>query len=341
MSVVTSTFTNDSIARIEMDNAENGNTSNNTDSDDDIIPIMVRFWITLPVLIPSVICSIFLLVHLLGAPASRRALHNHLIIILLLLSLLYILCRLMFSLIYYQLGVVWPAAPTFCKFLIFIDFGTYSSALIFMAWASIERHLLVFHKHIFVTHIKRRIWHYCPLYGISLYLIIYYMYFMFFYPCEYQLDYTLEACGDWPCFLNNKAHAIFHNLVHGMIPVLLIVLFSFGLFIRVINHKRRLHQPLPWRKQRTMVIQLLAISTLYSCTNLPMMTIAVMRQMGLYHAGPEAGTILFFLSSYVIMLFPFVILRLLPTVWSRFCMVVFRQQQTQARRSSTGTGAYL
>ena len=300
------------------------NTTEDEDiSADDFIPVMVRFWMILPVLIPSVICSVLLLIHLFRIKTTRHALHHHVIIVLLFLSLLNIHGSIVFSLIYYPLGVVWPQSPLACKFFIFSDYGTYSAALIFMAWASFERHLLVFHERLFVTQMKRRIWHYTPLGGISLYLTVYYIYFMFFYPCEEEFDYHVDECGAWPCFLNNRAHAIFHNFCHGLLPVLLIVLFSVGLFIRVVRHRRRLNQPLPWRKQRTMVIQILVISTLYSIVNLPMMLVATLRQAGLRGYGEKATNIFFFLCVYVIMLLPFVSIRLIPSAWdclmSRLC----------------------
>ena len=301
---------------------DSSNATEETSSLLELIPIEVRFWLTLPVFIPSVIISVILLIHLLSTRKLRHSMHNHVIIILLFLSLLHLIGLVLFSLIFYQLGVVWPASPSFCKFSTYADYGTFSPALIYTAWSSFERHLLVFHDHLFATRLKRFMYHYFPLYGISIYLIVYYIYFMFFYPCETPFDYFSDACGDWPCFLNEKFHRIFHNLAHGMIPILLVVLFSLGLLIRVIIHKRRLNQSFRWKKQRTMIIQLLAIATLYSLTNFPMMSLAVIRQAGFPQFGLRASEVFFFLSSHVMMLLPFLTLRLLPDAWPCFMCLI-------------------
>ena len=308
-----------------------GNSTNNVSKTnsfgDSLLSPLLQFWLLLPVLIPSVICSILLLVHLLTTPVSRRALNNHVIIILLLLSLLYLLFNTTFSLVFYQLGVVLFATPIFCKLWLFFDFGTYNSGLIFMAWFSFERHLLVFHGDLMATRCRCLAYHYCPLIGLSIYLIVYYVYFMFFYECENIFDYTQDACGGWPCILNDKRHKQFYNNVHGIVPILLIVLFNVGLVVRATTLKRRLNPSLSWKKQRKMVTQLLSVSILYICVNLPLWALNLMYQPGLGDVGSKVNSVFFFMTTYLMMLIPFVSLHSLPEVWIKIRKVFPKCQQ--------------
>ncbi|CAF3979984.1 unnamed protein product, partial [Adineta steineri] len=72
-------------------NDSNSSTEINDDTDDDLEDIIpsspVQFWTFLIFQIPSLACTVFLLYHLLFDRKLRTALNNHIVIILLLLTL--------------------------------------------------------------------------------------------------------------------------------------------------------------------------------------------------------------------------------------------------------------
>jgi hypothetical protein len=47
----------------------------------------VKFWSYLTILIPSIVCSLFAIYHLLSDRTLRRSLNNHVIIVLLIIGL--------------------------------------------------------------------------------------------------------------------------------------------------------------------------------------------------------------------------------------------------------------
>jgi len=72
-----------------------------------VISVYVRFWLYLIPNILSLLCSIFVLYHLLSDRKLRRALYNHIIIIILFAGLIYELTTVPLQLYYYHFGNTW------------------------------------------------------------------------------------------------------------------------------------------------------------------------------------------------------------------------------------------
>src|SRR5579871_2864574 len=86
------------------------NNDGSTFKDSEIsLPRPVRFWLLLLFDIPSIICSFFLLFHLLVNKTLRSQLSNHVIITLLIMGLIIELVDIPFHLSFLHLGVVRPA----------------------------------------------------------------------------------------------------------------------------------------------------------------------------------------------------------------------------------------
>jgi hypothetical protein len=83
------------------------------------IPRPVRFWLLLILDIPSIICSFFLLYHLLINKTLRHQLINHVIIILLIIGLIIELVDISFHLSFLRLGIVQPSTPGLCLMIEF------------------------------------------------------------------------------------------------------------------------------------------------------------------------------------------------------------------------------
>ncbi|CAF1484675.1 unnamed protein product [Rotaria sordida] len=284
---------------------------------DSFISNPVRFWLFLTALIPSVGCSIAILYYMLSSQTRRRAINNHVIIVLLFNNLIYELIDISLFLNYYRLDTVSPATQSLCLMWIFIDETLYTVSTIVVAWASIERHILIFHSQWLSSSRRRFLIHYAPLALLVSYIILFHFVIIIFPPCENTYDYTQEICGHPLCFHDSKLIGTWDSIAHNIIPTLTIVIFSITLLVRVLLQNRRMHQVVQWRKHRKMAIQLLSISMLYLFLYIPIMCIDLAELCCISHElGGHFEQYARFLSYYVIFLLPFVCLvSLMESVW--------------------------
>ena len=289
-------------------------------------PRPVRFWFLLISLIPSLTCSLFVLYHLLFDPTQRRALHNHTVIVLLILAFIFQLMDVSWYLDFIRQGVVWPQTPARCLVWWLVDLGFYNTAVIILAWTSVERHILVFHNRWISTPRKRLFVHYLPLIMLLSYATIYYTVLIFFPPCEHTFLYTLPVCAAIPCHIFHPILGLWEMGVHGCLCTVIIAVSNIALVIRIVMQKRRMHRAFRWRKYRKMIFQLVSISVLYLLFNLPIMVLLVARQSGLpADVGVEEELVAFFLTYWVMLLLPIVSLNSLPKLKERITRL-FRSQ---------------
>jgi hypothetical protein len=271
-----------------------------------MIPNSVRFWFYLIFLIPSILCSLFVLYHFLFDRTLRQALNNHVIIVLLFLGLISEVTNYPWMLHFFRNEGTWDRSFIFCEIWSFLDWGTFILQSFLVAWATIERHILIFHDRWVSTKTKRFFVHYLPLIFLLLYCVIWYIVIYFFPPCENLFDITQVACA-FPCLHTIYAFAMWEVIVHEIFPILIIVVFSIALLVRVLWQRHRMHQPIQWRKYRKMSVQLLSISLIYFIFSLPYMLMNMMLLSGIHN---DIFTTIFdctaFLSYFVFFLFPFV-----------------------------------
>jgi hypothetical protein len=292
------------------------NNDENTFQDSEInIPRTVRFWLLLLFDIPSIICSFFLLFHLLINKTLQCQLTNHVIIVLLIIGLIIELVDIPFLLTFLHLNIVKPSIPAMCLVWWFMDIGLYTGCIIIMAWGSVHRYLVIFHNQMFLNKKKRFIFHYFPLIILLVYILIFYTIATMFPPCMNTYNYKLPVCNDYPCYLNDPILGIWDSVVNNIIPVIIISIFSLILSIRVYYQKRRLHQRNVWRKQRKMTVQLLCCCVLYLIPNLPLNIFVFAQICGLSkNIGVETQLYFDFLCYFVIFLYPFVCLASLSEI---------------------------
>ena len=178
-----------------------------------------------------------------------------------------------------------------------------------MAWVALERHIIVFHDRLFSTRRKRIYFHYTPLLLFILYNNIYYVYAIYYYPCQNTYNYALPVCDVFPCYQNDNNMRMWDLFANCIMPSLLEALFSVTFLFRVMWH--RYHSPLPfqWRKQRKMTIQLMFFSSLNVAFNVPSNIINIAQQCGAPHDfGVNALQYMYFFCYWVIFLFPFMCL---------------------------------
>jgi hypothetical protein len=277
-----------------------------------MIPIIIKFWSYLIFLIPSIICSLFILYYLLVRRTPRHALNNHVIILLLLLGLICEVTNYPWMLYYYYYDGVWERSPMFCTIWAFLDWAIYATQTMLFAWATIERHFLIFHDQWLSTRKKRFFIHYLPPIVLLLYCLVFYIIVDFFPPCE-NIQFDVDMICVYFCLYGTYQLYMWQTIVHQILPNLVIVLFSIALAVRILWQKHRMHQPIYWRRHRKMTVQLLSISFLYLIFSFPFILVTVMYLCGLLYSVygdflPYAD----FSSYFILLLFPFVCVLSLP-----------------------------
>ena len=219
---------------------------------------------------PSLICNIVLVYYLIADQTLRRALHYHAILALLIVSLLTNLIEVPRIIHYLHTGIVKPQTNANCLIWQWCDYLLFSTMNVLLLWASIERHLLIFHGHLHATAKYRLLLHYLPFIAIITYLILFYTVAIFIYSCEQQLDFTQPLCG-FPCYTTHANISLYDLFAHTFLPLVLCILLDICLVMRAIYRRRvgLLQQGVQWRKYRKMIFQLLLISSLYSLLQIP------------------------------------------------------------------------
>jgi hypothetical protein len=271
------------------------------------IPPTVRFWTYLTFDILSVACSLFVLNYLLFDRTLRRAFSNHVIIVLLFIGLLNELISVPWILYRNQTGVPLIRTSAFYLSSFFVDYALFSTQVILVAWATLERHIIIFHQTWVSTRKKRFFVHYLPIIVILIYCLVYYSIITFGQFCKNSFVYYLAGNLIIPCVYSNRALSLWELVAHQAIPTLIIIIFSIALIGRVVRQKQKVNQTIRWRDHRTMTIQLLSISALYLVFNTPWMIILFAFQYGLPPNMAAVWTSYgIYFRTYVIFLYPFV-----------------------------------
>ena len=270
------------------------------------------FWLFLVLVIPAVLCSFFVLYHLLTERSSRQALHNHAIIVILLLNLIYQLIDIPLHLQYFRTGLIRPTISALCLFWWFIDYGFFFINLVLLMWSSFERHIIIFHTWLLATRWKRLFVHYLPIGMIVLLLLTFYGVAIFAPPCKNEFDFTADLCGMGGCYGSVPFFGLIERIGLAILPMCLIVIFSIGLLMRVVRQKYRVRRVVEWGKQRKLTLHLISISSIYLCFDGPLTIISLVRLSGQPSWAHDVYPIFFYISYFPILLLPMVCIGLLP-----------------------------
>lgn len=270
----------------------------------------LRFWLLLIFTVPSLICSFFIIHRYLSNQTMRHGLHNHSILLIIMINALLIVTDVSWMLDNLrQLGHVWSPTSAFCLIWWLIDDVLYSLQTVILAWASIERHILIFHSKYVITRKQRLLYHYLPPIILAIYLFSFHTSVLIFPPCKNKFYYDAIECGSNPCYVSIPFLSIWDMIVNSVIPTLIIAIFNITLLYRIIAQKQRLRQPIQWRKHRRMSMQLLSLSAVYLFLNLPMMVIMLVQLI--LNSDPQVGfgtqLYIFILTYSVTLSLPFVV----------------------------------
>lgn len=287
------------------------------------IPYSTRAWLLLVPLPPAIVLSIFNLYHLLRNRAYRMALHNHVIILLLVCGLIEQLTDIPWYIYYFFTGTALSATSSFCYAWAYIDGVVYLSCFILMGWASIERHILVFHSHWLVSRTGSFCLHYLPLTLCLLSPLVFYFLMFFILPCDSPMDYTVALCSVYSCVINHPVALSWDSIVHYMLSICVTVFFSLTLLVRVVYQKYRIQQRIDWRNYSKMAAQLLPISALYIVLQFPPMVLYIAYTAGVpWSVGEEYYNNALFFTYHIIIFTPFVTIISLPD-WQTKCKRCF------------------
>ena len=278
--------------------------------DTEDISFSLRFWLLLTFTVPSLICSFFIIYRYLYNRTLRHGLHNHSILLIIMINAFLILTDVSWMLDNLrQLGHVLSPTPAFCVIWWLFDDFLYNLQTVIFAWASIERHILIFHSKYLTTRNQRLIYHYFPPLILTIYLFSFHTGVLVFPPCENEFHFNEIECGSNPCYMEISFLSIWDMIVNNLIPTLVIATFNIALLYRVIAQKQRLRQPIHWRKHRRMTMQLLSLSGVYLFLNLPMVIIMLVQTIEDSEPGVGFGAQLYiFILTYSVTLsLPFVV----------------------------------
>jgi hypothetical protein len=221
-----------------------------------------QFWILLCLLILAGPSNMFALYYYLKSSELRRALTNHTTIILLVINLFYLATDMVWFTYYFHTGRCISSAYIFRLFWGYIDWGGFTVQLFLVTWATIERHILIFHDHLVATRMKRLLFHYAPPTFFIVYCGVYYALIIVLPGCQ-NVNMQAQLPSYTPCVFQNSALYMFDMTANQCIPDVIIATASVSLLVRIMSQKYRVHQQIRWRQHRRMVIQLLTVAFLY------------------------------------------------------------------------------
>ncbi|CAF1027851.1 unnamed protein product [Rotaria sordida] len=295
----------------------------------------VQLWLYLISNILSILCCCFVLFYLLFDQTLRTALHNHVIIILLFICLFYESICIPFILYNYHFDISWQTRSISYRFLSFIDIVLNRSQLIFLAWATIERQIFVYHDQWLSTKEKRFYIHYLPIIILIIYCLIWYSILILFSSCFNINNQSNSNVIPYPCILNHRSIKYFDLICHQIIPSLIIIILSIILLLRIRWQTIHFNQSVDWTKQRKMIFQILSISILYFLFYGPWILVIIFVQFRfLENIALNMMTYAFFFSDYFTFLLPFVCYASLPEIQLKLKkLFYYLLQQLQSRCS--------
>ncbi|CAF1171738.1 unnamed protein product [Rotaria sp. Silwood1] len=289
--------------------------------------------------IPSIICHIFIIYYLITNRTLRRALHNHVILILLIVNFFFITIDLSITFHFLRNGFLEKTQGNLCLLWNFLDSFLSNLSTFLMMWASIERNIFVFYdRQLLNTKYKRFFFHYLPLIILIVYTFIFYIIIIFFNSSCSNIEnfiYDELFCGK-PCYIHKDIIlSSIDYLLHKIFSSILIFFFSLLLLIRFLWGKRQRHQIIRWRQHRKITIQFISISILYFLGTLPVAIselIHIWKNLTNNIQESEIQEDIFLYFFYFIsLILPFICLLNLPEIYSKIPLFIYFKRRLNIR----------
>lgn len=326
---------------------ENETYSTDGETDEEFFSVPTfEFYLLLIIQVIALILNLILIVYFIRFwnLLVSKALRNHVMLILICLSLLYMIFDLPFTINAYRLGYEYPRNEAFCRWWYWIDYTLLINSINLTAIASVQRHVLIFNAYWLNSTRLRWILHYLPILFCLIYPSIFYLFTILIYPCEYPDEDSTDYCSE-PCYTENSFLFNYDWIVNTALPLLMIFFSNIALILRVTSSmkKTRRQQQLTWKRQRKLTLQLLALSSLYFFGWMPSTLMSIVQSLSLPNLLDEYPQLdyLNFLTYFVCPLQPFLCLLGLPelikSTKDRCRQVIHRQVVIPLRVIPTNT----
>ena len=178
----------------------------------------------------SISCYLFIFYNFATKRNRRRTIHNDSIFCLLTISFLFVVIPLSISESYLSKSYIVPGSNIFCGLWNWLQYSLDVSNLHLMAYASMERHLLIFYPAGLQGKWRRRLFHTYPLVFSIAYPTIFYFIVIFFTDCQIVYDFTQLLCT-WPCYFDIWPLTIYDTFFNTLIPLFVVPVFFSCSFI--------------------------------------------------------------------------------------------------------------
>ena len=278
-----------------------------------------QFWLYFTSNVLSVLCCYFVLFHLLFDRTLRSALENHCITILVIICLMYESIDIPFLLYGYYFEKSWQTTSISYRFWSFSNIGLYTSELIILAWATIDRHIIAFHYRWLSKKEIRFYIHYFPLILLISYCLLWHSMVILIPSCIKIHNQSSSDTILYPCIFEYPIIKYFDVVCHQIIPSFVITICSLLFLFRVRWQKSQFNPLFDRIKQRKMIFEILSISILHFIFCGPWTLVIISFQFGfLEYIFVNFVSYAFFSSHYFIVLFPFICCALLPELPLKF-----------------------
>ncbi|UJR35059.1 hypothetical protein I4U23_027835 [Adineta vaga] len=253
-------------------------------------------------------------------PQLRKQHVNHTILLLSFVLFIEALTDLPIRLYYLHENTVLIHTGAFCMFWNWEASVLNIIGLHLIAFASIERHLFVFHNQFLTRH--RLLFSILPMIFSIIYPLGFYTAIVFgSWWCTNTYDYSSLACGA-PCYLiTSTFFPFFGILTHHVLPVFIVLFANSIIVIRVWYQKTQMHRANVWRKNIRMSIQLFSIAFTYLIVWIPQCILFLLLSLGTSHLQALSGWLIYEytgnFTSFTVVFCPFVVLAGLPQLRHR------------------------
>ena len=291
----------------------------NTDSIDiSLSSVNVQFLLLLIVELISLMCTLLILIYTYfhWQAMVSKPIHNHAILLIILISFFYITLDLPFTISFYHLGYDIYRSLHFCQWWYWIDYTLIAMSLHVTAIASLQRYIFIFKHYLVRGHLTRWICHYFPLLSCMILSSVFYFIVIVLYPCENTYDYSEQFYCSSPCYTSSKIIIHFDWIINCILPMG-ITTFTHGIFISwmVCSMKTLNRQPRHIRKRhKKLTLQLFAFALLFIVGWTPSVIVSL---TSLFSAHNIIDTIpgveyLYYISYFICPLQPLICLFVLP-----------------------------
>jgi hypothetical protein len=271
-----------------------------------------KFWILLSLQLVSFPCFIYIFFQFIHKKSLRRSIHNHVVLLLLIVSFLFLTIALSLTLAYMYNSQTYPANDLFCTLWNWFHYCVNTITLFLMSFASIEVYLLIFHPKLMKCKGGRFLFHYCPLVFCMIYPLLFYSCAMFVHSCVAYYDYTQLLCK-WPCYFDDQNWLNTDLFFNNYTPLLFISIFCSAIYIRVIVQRQSMKQQRSkWRRDKKLVLQIWILSSLYLAMWMPLQLSGFINLYWLPTFLLEIQTEYLYLLPYLIhIIYPYLVLPIL------------------------------